>query len=424
MMRNATAPAHDTFMSALAAERGQPLAATTPQLRVVDNRPPAGSIHLGDADVGGAVALDLTKLLVGRLLVQGASGAGKSWTLRRLLEQTARMIQQVVVDPEGEFRSIADTFGHLYVECHLLDTAGLATLARRIREHRLSVVLDMSDMDREAQMQAVAAVFQAFVNAPREQWHPVLVAVDEAHLFAPFGGASSEPSSVRKASIGAITDLMSRGRKRGLAGVLATQRLARLAKSVVSEAHNYLIGLNTLDLDIRRAAETIGWNARRAFDRLPLLEPGDFVAVGPAFSRSPAVLRVGAVETRHTGEAPSVEAPPVFDPVNAAKMLALDDLLASSANDREIRGTGSAVQGLKAVREFIRDPAFPVAGRIWSVLAPLAPEGASVAELAAYLEISADQAAAGLALLDGFGTVDFMGEGDARAVRLERGMRP
>ena len=40
--------------------------------------------------------------------------------------------------------------------------------------------------------------------------------------------------AVRKAATGAIVDLMSRG-KRELTGVLATWRLARLSKSVVSE---------------------------------------------------------------------------------------------------------------------------------------------------------------------------------------------
>jgi DNA helicase HerA-like ATPase len=66
-----------------------------------------------------------------------------------------------------------------------------------------------------------------------------MVAIDEAHLFAPFGGQSTVTTPVRKAATGAIVDLMSRGRKRGLAGVLATQ-LARL-KSVVSEVHNFLL---------------------------------------------------------------------------------------------------------------------------------------------------------------------------------------
>ncbi|GJD72601.1 helicase HerA domain-containing protein [Methylobacterium goesingense] len=380
---------------------------------------PTGDIVLGRADTGGNIGIDLQALIEGRLLVQGASGSGKSWTLRRLLEQTAGRVQQVVIDPEGEFSSLAESYGHLRVDAHHLDAAAMATLAHRVREHRLSILVDFSDLDREGQMIAIAALFGALIDSPPEHWNSTIVAVDEAHLFAPFGGHSSAPASVRNASIAAVTDLMSRGRKRGLAGILATQRLNRLSKSVISEAHNYLIGLNTLDLDIRRAAETIGWDARRAFDRLPMLKPGEFVAVGSAFSRSPAVTHVGPVQTQHRGAAPTLAAPAPLDANAAARLLDLEHLAGVSAADAETRAAAAMAPGLKAVRGFIRDPAFATAGKAWGALLPLAPEGATVAELAAFLEVPAQDLAAGLALLDAQGVLEFTGEGATRAVRVE-----
>src|ERR1700730_11808336 len=95
-----------------------------------------------------------------------------------------------------------------------------------------------------------------------------------------------------------------------------------------------MVGLNTLDLDIRRAAETIGWDARKGFDRLPMLAPGDFVVVGPAFSTSPTVLKVGPVETFHVGAAPELRAPQTHAPGDAARLLDLDALLAATAADQ------------------------------------------------------------------------------------------
>jgi DNA helicase HerA-like ATPase len=62
----------------------------------------------------------------------------------------------------------------------------------------------------------------------------------------------------RKVSLGAMTNLMSRGRKRGLAGVIATQRLAKLAKNVAAEASNFLMGRTFLDIDMARAADLLG----------------------------------------------------------------------------------------------------------------------------------------------------------------------
>ena len=383
----------------------------------------ASDVDLGATDLGDAIGLDLARLLDGRMLVQGASGAGKSWTLRRLIEQTVGRVQQIIVDPEGEFRTISETYGHFHVEAHKLDMAALAVLAARIRAHRISVLLDMSELDREGQLQAIAAFFEALVNAPRAHWHACLVFVDEAHLFAPFGGQSNTATSVRRSAIGAVVDLMSRGRKRGLAGVLATQRLARLAKSVASEMHNFLVGMNTLDLDIRRAAETIGWDASKAFDRLPALEPGDFVAVGPAFSRSPAVLRVGGVVTQHKGARPDIVPPDDLDSKTAAELLDLDSLIDATAADDAVRDENALLPGLKAVRAFIRNPAFPVASRLVTELRSLQPDGAHIADIASGLSIDPIEVAAAITLLDQFGALEFSGDGDQRAVRIEKGMQ-
>jgi hypothetical protein len=382
-----------------------------------------GDVHIGDAeDTLGPIGIDFRKLMDGRLLVQGTSGAGKSWTLRRLLEQTSGLVQQIVIDPEGEFGDLGDKLGLLRLEAHRLDIATLAIAASRAREHRASVLLDLSDLDRDDQMKAAAAFFAALVSAPRQHWHPVLVAVDEAHLFAPFGGYT-EVTSVRKAAVAALTDLMSRGRKRGLAGVLATQRLARLAKSVASEVHNMMVGLNTLDIDIRRAAEAIGWDPRKGFDRLPLLTPGEFVAVGPAFSRSPVITKVGPVRTQHRGAAPKLSPPAAFNPRLAAQALNLDELLAASAADEELRDQASQAPALRQIRAFIREPAFADAGRVWAALKKLAPEGARIAELAKHLNRSLNDTTAAIALLDTYGTLEFIGSDDARAVRIGKGMR-
>jgi len=57
-----------------------------------------------------SLAIDLPRLLESRLLVQAGSGGGKSWVLRRLLEQTANQVQQIIIDPEGEFATLREKF--------------------------------------------------------------------------------------------------------------------------------------------------------------------------------------------------------------------------------------------------------------------------------------------------------------------------
>ena len=106
-------------------------------------------------------------------------------------------------------------------------------------------------------------------------------------------------------SLGAMTNLMCRGRKRGLAGVIATQRLAKLAKNVAAEASNFLMGRTFLDIDMARAADLLGMDRRQA-EMFRDLTRGNFVALGPALSRRPLPIAIGAVETSARSVSPKL----------------------------------------------------------------------------------------------------------------------
>ncbi|MBZ6077170.1 ATP-binding protein [Microvirga puerhi] len=243
---------------------------------------------------GNTAMLDLEELLATRLLVQGNSGSGKSYLLRRLLEQSASLVQQAVIDPEGDFVTLADKFGHVVVDASRSE-GDIQRIAARVRQHRVSVVLSLEGLDAEAQMRCAAAFLGGLFDADRDYWYPMLVVVDEAQLFAP-AAAGEVSDEARKVSLGAMTNLMCRGRKRGLAGIIATQRLAKLAKNVAAEASNFLMGRTFLDIDMARAADLLGMERRQA-EMFRDLERGHFVALGPALSRRPVPIRIGTVET-------------------------------------------------------------------------------------------------------------------------------
>ena len=61
------------------------------------------AIEMGTTRTGEPGLIDLAELLATRLLVQGNSGSGKSHLLRRLLEQSAPLVQQAIIDTEGDF---------------------------------------------------------------------------------------------------------------------------------------------------------------------------------------------------------------------------------------------------------------------------------------------------------------------------------
>ena len=252
-------------------------------------------IIIGEDRTGKPIRIDMEELLATRLLVQGNSGSGKSHLLRRLLEESADMVQQVIIDPEGDFTSLADLFPHIVIDGSAHSVGEIEALARRVREHRASVVLALEGLDVEQQIRCAAQFVAALFDAPREHWFPALVVVDEAQMFAPaVSGEISEET--RRLSLNAMTNLMCRGRKRGLAGIVATQRLAKLAKNVAAEASNFLMGRTFLDIDMIRAADLLGMERRQA-EQIRDLERGSFLGLGPAITRRPLSIRVGTTRT-------------------------------------------------------------------------------------------------------------------------------
>jgi len=261
-------------------------------------------IDMGLTASGTTATMDLEELLATRLLVQGNSGSGKSHLLRRLVEQSAPIVQQAIIDPEGDFVTLADLFGHVVVEASSHTEAAIQQIGARVRQHRISVVLNLEGLDAEMQMRHAAAFLGGMFDVDRDYWFPVLVVVDEAQMFAP-AAAGEVSDEARKASLGAMTNLMCRGRKRGLAGVIATQRLAKLAKNVAAEASNFLMGRTFLDIDMARAADLLGMERKQA-EMFRDLERGRFIALGPAMCRRPLPIRIGDVQTQARAVAPKL----------------------------------------------------------------------------------------------------------------------
>ncbi|AZI36417.1 ATP-binding protein [Caenibius tardaugens] len=287
-------------------------------------------IVIGQDSSGKDIPVDLEELLATRLLVQGNSGSGKSHLLRRLLEESAGMVQQVIIDPEGDFVSLAEHFGHVVVEGAAYSSAEIATLAARTREHRASVVLALDGLDVEQQIRCAAVFLGALFDAPREHWYPALVVVDEAQMFAP-AVAGEINEDTRRMSLSAMTNLMCRGRKRGLAGIVATQRLAKLAKNVAAEASNFLMGRTFLDIDMLRAADLLGMERRQA-ELIRDLQRGCFLGLGPAICRRPVSVKIGPVQSGAKVASATLVPLPSAPPEEMQALLHAE--LASAAADR------------------------------------------------------------------------------------------
>lgn len=248
------------------------------------------------------IYINLVTLLRSRLLVQGASGAGKTWVLRRICEQTFNSIQQIVVDCEGDLRSLAEEFGYVVFSrgdgAAEISSETAFEIGARLFQRRIPALIDISDFDLDERRDIVNGLVQGMMRCSREYWHYCLVLIDEAHLFCPQQG-DKETKKVRRT----VIDLTARGRKRGLCPVLATQRLQKLHKDAAAELNNKLIGCTTLDVDVKRAAEELGVADGKAREMLEALEPGEFYTYGPAFSSRLVKTKVGPVKTNDSAQA-------------------------------------------------------------------------------------------------------------------------
>jgi len=338
---------------------------------------PSNSVPIG-RHATGALSIDLDRLLAGRLLIQGSSGAGKSRTLRRIIEEAFDYVLTIIVDPEGEFGNLATHIGATSLRACELTADGLTAASARARAHRIPLHLDLTDLDPDQRIVKAAAFFAGLIGAPREHWsHTVLVCIDEGHLLAPHHAGSARDAETRRLGVATLTDLCARGRKRGIAPVIATQRLAKLSSSVISELQNFLVGLNVCDRDIARAADLVGLSAR-------------------------------------------LTAAAAIDSDEAERLLDLSALREVSSGGRD---TTLTLKGTRALDAFLLDPSAPHAASIIGALKRIAPNATTADDLAGHLGCPREAIDNALDMLAAIAAVDTMPRGEDRIARLHARLR-
>src|SRR6185436_1164575 len=165
-------------------------------------------------------------------------GAGKTYLTAVLCEEFAAAgLPFAVVDPMGVYwglRSSADgkheglpiiILGGEHGDVPLESTSG-RVIADWIAAERRSAVLDLSLFGKNEQRRFVTDFAEQIYQRNREPLHLIL---DEADLWAP-----QRPKGVER-MLGAVEDLVRRGRARGIGLSLITQRPAVLNKDVLTQ---------------------------------------------------------------------------------------------------------------------------------------------------------------------------------------------
>lgn len=211
-------------------------------------------------------------------------GGGKSYAASVLIEEMlAQGFQVVIIDPMGPWsglRTGADGKSPGFPIVVLggengdvpLEATGGKVVAELVVQERLSVVLDVSGFSKNDRKRFVADFAEELYRKNRDPLHLVL---EEADMFAP-----QRPRPGEQRMLGAVEDLVRRGRARGIGVTLITQRAAVLNKDVLTQTE-CLVALRTTSPQDRKAIE--GWidvvadrsERDRVMQSLPSLPIGD-----------------------------------------------------------------------------------------------------------------------------------------------------
>lgn len=239
--------------------------------------------------------VSLPKLIESRALIMASSGGGKSYLMRKIMEEAAeKKVQQIIIDPEGEFVTLREKYDFALIAKEdgdiPLNIKYAETLAHKILETGISAIIDLYELDKNEQQLFVKKFFTALEKAPKHLWRNLLLYLDESHDFAPQGKESE--------STKAVISLCSKGRKRGYGIILATQRISKLHKDATADLYNKFIGATVQDVDRKRAGEELGFYNKVDIRNLQFLQE-EFHAFGPAIGREVIKFKASSVKTTH-----------------------------------------------------------------------------------------------------------------------------
>jgi hypothetical protein len=286
---------------------------------------------------------DVSKLVGSGLCIVANAGAGKTGAIRVLLEETYGQLQQIILDVEDDFYTLRERYDFLIAggtngDCPATP-ANAAALAKMLMENPgISAIIQLNDLKVGQQEEFIRLFLTQVMETPRDQWHPALFVLDEAHRYAPQDGGSSAGEAVH--------DLTSRGRKRGFTAVLATQRMAKIDKNVTGDINNWMLGRVGQATDRRVAADALGFGPSSAEARsLMTLANRQFYGFGVAMSEAPVKFEVRKALTTmvKAGDAapPARPAPKAM----AAIARAMAKVVADAAKAAEAARTAASASG-------------------------------------------------------------------------------
>jgi hypothetical protein len=240
-------------------------------------------------------------------------GKGKSYTASVTAEELLKAGQQIVVlDPTGAWfglQSSADgkkagfpvvVFGGDHANVPLEQGAG-EIIAQAIVEKGFSVIIDLSLFRKGETSRFVTLFLETIYRLNRKPLHLFIDEADDLCPQRPFGEEAK--------MVGAVEDVVKRGRKKGIGCTLITQRPADLAKQVLTQCEVLItLGLNH-PRDIDAIKEWVGVHgdphtAKEMIASLPSLPRGKAWIWSPGWGDLFELVSIRKRETFDSGATP------------------------------------------------------------------------------------------------------------------------
>lgn len=240
-------------------------------------------LYLGDQLDGKPWYLPLDPTITETIAIMARKGSGKTHTATVLVEELLSQHQQVVViDPTGAWSGLKSSkdgksegfpvtiFGGDHADVPIEGNAG-EIVAEALVASRASAVLDLTSMSKGKRTVFAATFLEVLFRRNRQAMHLV---VDEADSIAP-----QRPVGETIRSLGALEDVVKRGRRLGIGCTLIAQRPSDLAKQVLTQCSMLIAMRLSHQLDIKQIEDWVGVNCsaeeqKRLVSSLPSLERG------------------------------------------------------------------------------------------------------------------------------------------------------
>jgi len=251
---------------------------------------------------GKNLDVELKKLVTERTFICSMTRYGKSYTIRKICEETFGKVGIIILDPEGEYASLREKYPFLIIGRDIpLNPDTAVFLAEQVLKENLSVIIDSSTADTIDEQDFATNFINKFMDLELKKKKSYLFIVEEADEFAP------EKGVYKSGSLRSIINLSKKGAKRGIGLILASQRPAMISKFVLSQCANQIVGHTEWSGD-RKVLQQYLRIENEVMQKIPELKAGEFYFKGN-FIDKPDFAKVNTVITTHLGETPDVVPP-------------------------------------------------------------------------------------------------------------------